>query len=879
MGEPEALRSKEIPGPLDLSGTMVGRFAIRARVGVGGMGEVYRADDTKLKRSVALKRIAPRLRTDPNFRQRFLKEAERASALSDQRIAGVYDVLEEKDETFLVMEYVEGSTLRGRLGKPFSLEQFLPIALQCAEALVAAHGKGVVHLDIKPENIMLTPKGQVKILDFGVAKRLPRSTDQTDSGSVGGGRDAMGGTPAYMAPEVLLEEHSDQRADIFSLGVVFYEMLAGKHPFRAESFVATCDNVLREEPAPLSQLNPHVPPRLEDIVAKMLAKNPNARPADVAKVLGELQALEREETSPVISHRRLLPQRPRAWVAGLVGLVVVILLGLALVPAVRRQVGHWMGVAAVPETKNLAVLPFTVTGGPATSVAFANGLTETLNARLTRLSERHSLLVIPAGEVRAEKVRTLDEARREFGVNLVIEGSLQQAGDMVRVTYALVDAQTRRQLRADTVTAAMADPFAVEDRVTASVLDNLEVELEPAERQTLAAHGTSQPAAYEFYLQGRGYLQEYSKSENIQRAIDVFNRALATDPHYALAFAGLGEAFWLRYEGTHDAQWVEKALAACEQASSFDTSLGSAHTCLGVVYNGTGRYEQAVGEFRQAVELEPTSDAAYRGLAHAYERLGKPQEAEETYRRAIALRPQYWAGYSWLGVFYYMQARYAEAAEMFEQVVKLAPDSFRGYSNLGGTYNAEGRYAEAIRACQRSAAIRPTADAYGNLGTAHFGLKQFAEAAQAYEKAIGVDPQEFLWWGNLGDARYWAPGQRVQATSAYRQAILLAQEKLRINPREARTLGYLAYYYAMIGDRKSAQSCLERGLAVAPNDAELRFNAALAHNQLGDRDQALEWLEKALAAGISPAMVRDNPFLDNLRTDPRYLRLIQRAQR
>jgi len=309
-----------------------------------------------------------------------------------------------------------------------------------------------------------------------------------------------------------------------------------------------------------------------------------------------------------------------------------------------------------------------------------------------------------------------------------------------------------------------------------------------------------------------------------------------------------------------------------------DARLSSGHTCLGVVYNGTGKYELAIEQFRQAVELEPTSDAAYRGLASAYDRLGKPKEAEETYRRAIALRPYYWASYSWLGAFYYWHARYPEAAEMFDQVVKLAPDSFRGYSNLGTIYNAQGRYAEAIVSCERSLEIRPMADAYSNLGTAYFGLRQFAKAGQFYEKAVEIDPQEYLWRGNLGDARYWAPGQRANATNAYEEAILLAKEYLRVNPRDARALGYLAYYYAMLENKQAALSSIEQALTLAPNDPELRFNAALTHNKLGQINQALEWLEKALAAGWSPTTVRDNPFLDNLRTDTRYLELLERYQ-
>ncbi|MFQ5926217.1 MAG: serine/threonine-protein kinase, partial [Terriglobia bacterium] len=223
MAEPRAQEPKSPEGVQDLTGTTVGRFAIRARLGAGGMSEVYRAEDTKLKRSVALKRMAPHLRADEHYRRRFLKEAERASSLNHPHIAGLYDVLEEKGEIYLVMEYVEGVTLRKRLREPLSIKEFLEMAIQCGEALVAAHAEGIVHRDIKPENIMLAPAGQVKVLDFGVAKRLPRPDESTMTASLDSESGGLSGTPAYMAPEVLLEQESDARADIFSLGVVCYE--------------------------------------------------------------------------------------------------------------------------------------------------------------------------------------------------------------------------------------------------------------------------------------------------------------------------------------------------------------------------------------------------------------------------------------------------------------------------------------------------------------------------------------------------------------------------------------------------------------------------------------------------------------------------------
>jgi tetratricopeptide (TPR) repeat protein len=567
----------------------------------------------------------------------------------------------------------------------------------------------------------------VKILDFGVAKRLARPADADATASTASQPGTLSGTPAYMAPEVLLEKESDERADIFSLGIVFYEMLTAQHPFRADSFLATSDRILHETPTPLSKLNSRVPERLERIVLKMLAKKAGDRYARAAELLADLQAVGGEAAGP----RRFTPQllRPAYLRVAAVIAAIATLVLLATVPGLQKGIKRRLGFAVVPEQKLLVVLPFSALGGGEEAAAFGKGLIETLNVGLTKLTERHSLQVVPASDVRARGVTTIDQARREFGANLVIEGSLQIAAETDRVTYALVDANTHRQLRADTITAGAANPFAVQDQVLTSVLDALDITLQPRERVVLGAYGTTELAAYNSYLRGRGYLQDYPKPENIESAVEVFNRALERDSQYALAYAGVGEAYWHRYQQTQESNWVAEALGACDRAVALDAGLSNGHVCLGVVYNGTGKYEQAVEQFRRALDLEPTSDDAYRGLASAYESLGRTKEAEETYHRAITLRPQYWAGHSWLGAFYFRQGRYREAADMFEQVVKLAPDSFRGHSNLGAIYFAQGRYAEAIPMFERSVSIRPTAIAYSNLATAYFLLRRFSEAA------------------------------------------------------------------------------------------------------------------------------------------------------
>ncbi|PYU14282.1 MAG: hypothetical protein DMG29_10030 [Acidobacteria bacterium] len=871
------------PRDADLSGTTVGRFAVRARLGKGGMGEVYRAYDTALKRPVALKRITPRLQSDENYRRRFLHEAQCASGLTDQHIAGVYDVLEANNEIFLVMEYVEGVTLRQQLQRPISIEKLLGIAVQCAAALVAAHERGIVHRDLKPENIMLTPTSQVKILDFGVAKQLPPAEVTATTETVNGGSGLAAGTPAYMAPEALLEKDTDPRADIFSLGVILYEALSGRHPFLAGSFMATSDRTLHEVPPPLTRLNPKVPAELERIVAKMLAKNPDERYATAADLLVDLRAVQR-----AVAHPAALPTRDdsargaRGWITRNKGKIFVAALGLLLVisigllPQVRQRF-HWFD-KAIAGPKNVAVLPFQAIGGAPENQAFSDGITEALTVKLTQLTATHQLQVAPGREVRARHISSPEEARKELGASLILEGTVYRSGNTVRVNYALVDTRTRRQVRAETITADASDPFAVQDRVAAGIVRMLQLELKPQERQALRAYGTQVAGAYEYYLQGRGYLQNYDKPENIENAISVFQRALGMDPNYALANAGLGEAYWKKYENHREAQWVPMAREACERALRPDAKLAPAHICLGTIANGTGNPEEAVAQFRRAIEAEPTSDDGYRGLALAYEHLGKLEEAERTYRQAIELRPHYWAGYTWLGGFYFRQVRYAEAAEVYKQVIALAPDSWLGYSNLGAMYILQGRYADGIPAFERSLAVRPNVNAYSNLATAYFFTQRFEDAVRSYEGALKLDDRNEIVWGNLGDAYYWAPGRRAQAASVYQKASALAQEKLQVNPRDTAVLGRLAHYNAMLGHRKPALDALEKALALAPGNPSLMFKAALVHNQLGETDQTIRWLEKALLAGYSPSEVRNTPNFERLQSNPGFQALFRRKQ-
>src|SRR5262249_34816913 len=423
------------------------------------------------------------------------------------------------------------------------------------------------------------------------------------------------GTLNYMAPEVIREKDSDSRADIFSLGVVFYEVIAGGNPFRAETFLETCDRILHQAPPLLRDFNPKVPAELDRIIGKMLAKDRALRYSSAADLAVDVRALEATLTQTSVGAAKRLPAQKRGqatrWAA--ISLIAVSLAAAAYTPA-RQQLRAWLGINPIPRVKQVVVLPLNVEGGDAQTAAFAAGLTETLNAKLTQLTDDPSLQVVPATEIRARHVSTMEDARKEFGANLVLEGSLHKSGQQARVNYILVDPKTRRQMRAESLTLAAMDSFEEEDAVVNGVIRMLELEIRSNQRPALESHGTQVAGAYDYYLQGRGYLQNYDRAENLDNAVQEFERALSLDPKYALAYAGLGDAYWTKYQNTKEVSWIGKSRESCQHASRLDGRLSSAHSCLGTLSAGTGNYQEAVREFEEAAKVEPTDDGAFRGL-------------------------------------------------------------------------------------------------------------------------------------------------------------------------------------------------------------------------------------------------------------------------
>ena len=850
-------------------GQTLGHYRVIEEIGSGGMGVVYRSHDLRLDRDVALKVIRPRAINSNSARERFRKEALLLSKLCDSHIAQIYDFDTQDGLDFLVMEYISGNTLAHRIANgPLPEETAIVLGIQIASALETAAEVGIVHRDLKPSNTMITLKGDVKVLDFGLA-RLLRSGDENVTETLDSAVGAPGTLP-YMAPEQLRGEPADFRSDVYALGALLYEASTGHRPFDSHLSTGLICDILNKTPVAPRDHNRNLSPGFEGIIQRCLAKEPKQRYKTASEVRAALESVR--------GSGGVLPSAAQKRKPGWLTIVVAAVLLVGVVWA--GIVATWRSSKRLPKvnaalTNELVVLPLSMNDSSAEAFAFDNGLVDTLTSRLTQLSKNHPLQVVPASEVRSRGVTNLQEAREQFGATLGLRLSVERSGSLIRVNYAVIDAKLHRQLGGDTITAPASDPFSLEDRVAESIVNSLEIELRPQEEKVLTAHGTTQPSAYDFYLQGRGYLQEPQKRENLDSAVTVFRHALELDPRYAQAVAGLGEAYWRHYELDKENRWATQAQASCEKAIQMDANQAASHACLGMVYTGTGKYEDAINEYRRAVEIETTNDDAIRGLASAYAKLGRTDEAEKTLQVAINVRPQYWRGYNSLGVLYVSEGRYEEATKMFSQVVALSPDSFRGYSNLGATYIRLGRYPGAIKALQNSIRIRPTEDAYSNLGTAFFSIRQFDNAAQSYAEAIKLNGQVYVVWGNLGDSYYYA-GKREEAADAYRKADSLAAQRLQVNPRDASVLSDMAGYNSMLGQRSEAFDYLNQALRLCDQkDPDVLFQAAMVHNQFGETPIALEWLEKARNAGFSPTTMSDAPALDNLHTNAQFQAILK----
>jgi len=858
-------------------GKTISHYRILEKIGEGGMAQVYKAEDTKLKRTVALKFISPSKWGKEETKTRFIQEAQAAAGLNHPNITTIYEIDEVDDQTFISMEYVEGTNLRDIITpKPLSPGKSLNIALQIAGGLQEAHEQRITHRDIKSSNIMITPKGQAKIMDFGLVK-LEGATRITKTSLVMG-------TVSFMSPEQARGEPVDLRTDIWSFGVVLYEMLTGKLPFQGSHDQVILYSIMKKKHRPLSSFREDIPAQLEDIIAQCLQKNPKDRYQSMADLKADLERLNRDistDHATLSLPRKFIPlkfRKPLFRIAAPLTAVLILGLGLVLFTPVPQILRDWINPNPHSDQQGLAVIPFTILGEKPEDNELCAGLMEFLISKLTQLQPyQNSYWIVPSSEVRKEDIQSAGDARKAFNVSFVLATTMQVIENKTRFIINLIDAESLRQLKSEILTYDAVRPFFLQDDLINKSILMLGMDLPKEANIIIAKGGTENQDASNFYIQGLGYLQRYDRGENIDIAIDLFQRSIDKDPNYALAYASLGEAYWRKWDNTKDTKFLAKAQSYCERALQISEDLAPVHITLGIIYKTTGKYEEAAQELKKAVAIEPKNAQAYRELGSVYNSMGDLIRAEESYKTAIDLIPSYWGGYSHMGVYYYNTGQIEKAVQMFRKVIELTPDNSRGYSNLGGIYVWLGQYDRAVPVLEKAIAIQP--DDYrpfNNLAMAYFNLKKYAEAEKTYEKIIESGVNNHKVWGGLADSRrYTGNHSESQIREAYLQSISLAENELGINPKDTEARSFLAYYFAVLGDPERALKEISQVLNQKSNEPEVLRKIVQVYELLGDHSNALLSLEDYLRNGGILNYILDDPDLDKLKQHPRFSELIK----
>jgi serine/threonine protein kinase/tetratricopeptide (TPR) repeat protein len=776
------LQRDEASGSRLAPGAQLGPYQILDSLGAGGMGEVYRAKDTRLNRTVAIKLVRSELAGRADLRHRFQREAQALAQLNHPNICTIHDV----GPDFLVMEWLQGQTLKEKItGGPLPLNEALDIVLQVGRGLEAAHERGILHRDIKPANIMVTPHGQTKVMDFGLAKfreaaaegEITVTLGMTETGTTMG-------TPPYMSPEQARGESTDQRADIWSLGVVLYEILSGRRPFQGSSGLVVMRSILDDQPEPLSALRESLPAELDRISAKALKKDPAERYQSAGELVTDLQAVRDGKASQggqqtsYSAAKTDVRDPKRAFQISLILGMAAGLLALVLLTWMRST---RPSPSTVPRVEALAVLPLANLSGDAAQEYFADGMTDAL---INDLAQIGTLRVISRTSVMQFKGTTklLPEIARQLRVDAVVEGSMLRSGNRVRITAELIQASTDRHLWAATYERDMGDVLDLQNEVALAIVREIQAKLTPEEQGRLSRSRAVNPVAYEAYLKGRISWEKYTE-EGLTQSIEYFEQAIKEDPGYAAAYAGLSISWAsLQYIGAalpEDAH--PRASEAARKALALDDSVAEAHAAMGMVLSAgewnwvageqesknairlnpgytparvsysnqlrhRGRTEESVAEAKHAQELDPLSALANEVVANAYKDARQYDLAIEYYQKAIQLEPNRSVAHNLLGWAYFYNGMHDKSIEEIKKDLALDGIDAGLSPDLAFIYSALGRKDEAQKILQRLLALSKQAPVQpGYIALTYIAVGKNDLAMVWLEKAYEQHSQMMTW--------------------------------------------------------------------------------------------------------------------------------------
>jgi serine/threonine-protein kinase len=665
-------------------GTTLSRYKIVEQIGAGGMGEVYRAQDTRLGRDVAVKVLPARLASEDEYRQRFEREARAVATLSHPNILAIHDFGVENDIAFAVMELLAGETLREELRRVGSLPIASAVdrAQQTARGLAAAHEKAIIHRDLKPDNLFVTEDGTLKILDFGVAKLMRPADDSRLETLDEAARTMPGtvlGTAAYMAPEQVKGLPVDARSDLFALGVILYEMLCGQNPFRRESMLETMAAILHEQPPRIEDSVPGAPLELSLLVRECLEKNPERRVQSAPEVQRRLEtALE----------------------------------------STRPASGEFQPAADTIDS--LAVLPFVNESGDEETQFLSDGITDSLIDNLSRLPRLRVMARSTVFQLRRET--PLREVAVSLGVRAILTGRLLYRGETVVVRAELVDATDGTRVWGGRFDRPAADLLQIEDEISREISEKLRFQLSADERSLIAKRPTENPEAYEAYLRGRHVWNQWKTPEGMRTAIGFFERALEIDPLYARAFAGLADSYNMlgNIKALPPGEAYARGKTAAQQGLSIDDQLAELHTSLGFIHrHWDWDWEAAERQYRRAIELNPGYPLAYRWYGHLLAGLGRHEESIRESRRAVELDPLSLIIRGALGDSLFYARRYEEAIALYRETIEMDPSFLAGHTDLARSLELAGRYDEAIAEFRAAEALAPKGPPEPSSGLAH----------------------------------------------------------------------------------------------------------------------------------------------------------------